>query len=685
LRGNNIMTHAPLKPKTFAGDLGALPEALAPLIKLPRWVVWRWEWKKGNWTKPPYQTRDPKRNAKNNDPSTWGTYEEALAQVENGKADGIGFNLLDGDYGAEDLDKCRDPETETIAEWAQQHVARAPADAYAEVTVSGTGLRIIGTVISAKNIHGQFKNVGYELYGAVARYITISGLALDGRGGKPLPNIDQFLEELTNEKKKTKRKPGQRENVRESATDLPPLLKSLLTTVGSGGYPSRSELLFAFVGGAMRAGINDDTIIEACLDSALEGHGYGIFDHCQENSGERCVKRAIENVANMTEPTGGKQVIHVKGGDRHEAWRATQRAMIAAKCQVFVRGGALVEPLWRWEEIKDDKDKDKGHGVLTMKFVKYNLARLSDQVARHAAEFWKYNAKARKELQIDPPNDIIETLLTRGDWDFESARGLINTPTLRRDGSLLDVPGYDRATGLWYMPPLNFNMPTIAERPTRDDALEALNLFNGLLDEFPFVDDVARSVALAGLMTPVLRGAFKVAPLFFIPKPTAGTGASYLVELISCLATGRPAAPLKVSKDPKEMPKELSAAAFEAKPILNLNNITFDLESSDLAQMVTEGTLDIRPFGKNDELRSCDCRAMTITPTATTWSSSASWSAVYLPVASTRRWSAPNSEPSGTSLSRRCLPSAANIWPQYSPSPALSRLPANQGWMRPRQ
>jgi hypothetical protein len=152
----------------------------------------------------------------------------------------------------------------------------------------------------------------------------------------------------------------------------------------------------------------------------------------------------------------------------------------------------------------------------------------------------------------------------------------------------------------------------MAEEPTRAEAEAALGLLKDLIDEFPFVNDVARSVALAGLMTPVLRGAFRVAPLFFIHKPEAGTGASYLVEVISCLATGRRAPPMKASSDPKELTKELSAAAFEAKPILNLNNLSFDLASSDLAQMVTEGVLDVRPFGRNDELRSCDCRAMTI-------------------------------------------------------------------------
>jgi putative DNA primase/helicase len=39
--------------------------------------------------------------------------------------------------------------------------------------------------------------------------------------------------------------------------------------------------------------------------------------------------------------------------------------------------------------------------------------------------------------------------------------------------------------------------------------------------------------------------------------------------------------------------------------------LTFDLKSPLLAQMVTEGIVDIRPFGKNTETVLCDCRATT--------------------------------------------------------------------------
>ena len=75
--------------------------------------------------------------------------------------------------------------------------------------------------------------------------------------------------------------------------------------------------------------------------------------------------------------------------------------------------------------------------------------------------------------------------------------------------------------------------------------------------EFPFVDPVSRSVAIAGMITPVLRGAFGKAPLFFFVAPESGTGKSYLVTLISTIATGRPPAAVGASDDNEEMEKLL--------------------------------------------------------------------------------------------------------------------------------
>ena len=83
-----------------------------------------------------------------------------------------------------------------------------------------------------------------------------------------------------------------------------------------------------------------------------------------------------------------------------------------------------------------------------------------------------------------------------GDWKFPVIAGIITTPTLRPDGTILKDAGYDPATQLLLIDPPP--MPAIPENPTKDDALAALKLLKELLAEFPFVDDVSRSGGAVG-------------------------------------------------------------------------------------------------------------------------------------------------------------------------------------------
>jgi hypothetical protein len=180
-----------VKPTTLQGDLRNLPAALEPLTKLPNWVCWNWEWKidkkgAGGWTKVPYRPDDPSQPAKTNSPKTWGAYEQALSAFEAGHCDGIGICLLNIDYAAFDLDKCRDPMIETIEEQAMAIVNRSGS--YCEITPSGTGLRVIGVATGAK-VHRKQQIIGtvmaVETYRKATRYITISG--------NPLPGMDVAL------------------------------------------------------------------------------------------------------------------------------------------------------------------------------------------------------------------------------------------------------------------------------------------------------------------------------------------------------------------------------------------------------------------------------------------------------------------------------------------------------------
>jgi primase-polymerase (primpol)-like protein len=94
--------------------------------------------------------------------------------VTDGDADGIGYALLGSDVGAIDLDKCRNPITGKVEGWAE---AVHDGQAYSEITVSGTGTRILGTATGPRRMR-RFDlggGAGIELFRNAERYITISG------------------------------------------------------------------------------------------------------------------------------------------------------------------------------------------------------------------------------------------------------------------------------------------------------------------------------------------------------------------------------------------------------------------------------------------------------------------------------------------------------------------------------
>ena len=192
------------KPITQQRDLAKLPQALAPLIERPQWAVWRWAQKPdGSWQKPPFMATQPDRHVSTTDPSTWNSYETALATVQAGHADGISYILTaDDPFGAVDLDHCRDLETRSIDIWAQLFLHRG-RDTYTEVTPSGTGVRIWG-LADGGPLHRKFtlkagpkefepdKVICAELFRRTHKALTVTGYRLDTV--RELTNIDRVFD-----------------------------------------------------------------------------------------------------------------------------------------------------------------------------------------------------------------------------------------------------------------------------------------------------------------------------------------------------------------------------------------------------------------------------------------------------------------------------------------------------------
>src|SRR5262249_33587116 len=275
-----------------------LPAALTPLIEYPtpHWVIWKWETsKQGKRTKVPYQARNPRRKASTKDPSTWATYAEAVAAKG---ADGIGFVLTGTDFEAFDIDDCRDAKTGTLHSWASNLIAQAGS--YAEVTVSGTGVRIIGRG-NGPELHRKLRvtdGVTCEFYRKATRYIVVAGNQI---GDAPIKSIDAVMDatlaELDHERPGTPSDGGH--HARQDADDDDDKLQWTIRTGGNVPVTKRSEKVYYVVNAMLRLGYITETIVKTLLDRK-NGISAPIYDQSQP---QRNSRQQITNATKKIELT----------------------------------------------------------------------------------------------------------------------------------------------------------------------------------------------------------------------------------------------------------------------------------------------------------------------------------------------------------------------------------------------
>jgi putative DNA primase/helicase len=222
-----------------------------------------------------------------------------------------------------------------------------------------------------------------------------------------------------------------------------------------------------------------------------------------------------------------------------------------------------------------------------------------------AAVFRRFEAKRNQWVDTDPPRQVVVSLLAReGRWTIPRVSGIITTPTLRADGSLLANPGYDPRSELYLLPGLG--PLTMAEHPTREQAMAALGLLTDLLSEFSFISPVDGAVAFSGLLTALIRGSLVTAPMYVITAHTPGTGKSYLVDVIAMIATGRLCPVITAGKTEEETEKRLGSVLLDGSAMVSLDNCTHDLEGQLLCQLTERPLVKIRILGRS-QMPECEC------------------------------------------------------------------------------
>jgi len=217
-----------------------------------------------------------------------------------------------------------------------------------------------------------------------------------------------------------------------------------------------------------------------------------------------------------------------------------------------------------------------------------------------AASFEKFDGRAGAFVPTDPPTLIVKTLQDRsGRLRFPPLSGIINTPTMRGDGSILDRPGYDSPTGLLF-DPLGIEFPAIPVRPTKEDARAALALIEDLIHTFPFVAEIDRAVALSAILTALIRRSLIAAPMHAYTATVAGSGKSLLVDVVSAIATGHEAGVIAQGSDEEELEKRLGAALIAGDPIIAIDNCERPVEGQLLCQLLTQLTVKPRILGRSE-------------------------------------------------------------------------------------
>ena len=286
---------------------------------------------------------------------------------------------------------------------------------------------------------------------------------------------------------------------------------------------------------------------------------------------------------------------------------------------MFRRGKLIVHTPLVGEEgyrkLTDDERDDDGPAQVTPVDADY-LAAAVDTAYRCFR--WKRNRSGEivgaehvlfpKEAAVRVVRGTVETLP-----NLRPLVGVVHTPILREDGSILDTPGYDEDTKLLYLPEPGVDFPPVPERPTPEQVRTAVSLVTLPIAEFPFVSVHDRANYLGAMLTPLLQA--MVPPpykLLAVEARQPGSGKTFLANMLRALHGGVFRGEMPGTEE--EIRKQITAIlATTTGPVVVIDNVTGTFRSSHFASLLTAGDTSDRTLGKTEFAHCVNDRLWVIT------------------------------------------------------------------------
>ncbi|WP_051386070.1 hypothetical protein [Actinokineospora inagensis] len=298
----------------------------------------------------------------------------------------------------------------------------------------------------------------------------------------------------------------------------------------------------------------------------------------------------------MTTPATGsdpKPSIYV--GSDAEAIRALTTALdTGALPDVYVTGGGLVH-LAR----ESGHTTDTGGHPLPTTAAPLTPAGLAWLLAHHT---YCHTIRDDKKTETSPKATTLSAVLSHRHWSgVPPLLGVIGSPVLRPDGTLVQEPGYDQATGLYYAPATT--IPPIPTRPTPADVDDAASfVLDRLVCDFPFVADADRANGLGLLLAPILRPYLRaLTPFGLISATTQSSGKTLLAEILGHLYGSKNLVWRR--GDDAELEKSITSALHSPAPVLLWDNLAEGsiISSAVLAQLLTSPEWSARMLGSSGD------------------------------------------------------------------------------------
>jgi len=215
-----------------------------------------------------------------------------------------------------------------------------------------------------------------------------------------------------------------------------------------------------------------------------------------------------------------------------------------------------------------------------------------------------------------PYPNTCKAILALMDWPkVPSLRGVAFYPLLLADGTVLQQPGYDQASGLYLHQSMTIG--PVPEKPTAQEISAARTfLLSKYLRDFPWTSPADKANYLAALLTPPLREVIAdLFPLVYVTAPERGTGKSLLTELLTILYGGAIRA---FPENDGEMRKVITAILRGAEPVIVFDNVDCVVKSAPLAAVLTAKTWTDRILGGSRDGKWPNDRLWTLTGTNVT-------------------------------------------------------------------